>query len=126
MILVDTDVIIWMCRGSIKARDVLIAHPAPFISSVTRMELVQGMRNRQELLLLNKSFRELGIKTIHIDTGISSRATLLVESHYHKNHLMLADALIAATALQEFLPLLSGNYKHYKDIAGLEIMPFKV
>jgi len=125
LILVDSDVLIWMCRGNAKAKDVLIAHPGPFISVVTRMELVQGMRSHKELIFLNRSLLELGVKTIHLDTDISSRASLLVEAHFHSHHLMLADALIAATALQEGLRLLTGNAKHYRAIAGIDLMLFK-
>lgn len=125
MILVDSDVLIWMCRGNAKAKDVLIAHPGPFISSITRMELVQGMRNRKELIYLNRTFLELGVRTIHLDVDISSRASLLVETHFHTHHLMLADALIAATALQQGLRLLTGNAKHYGVIPGLDVMKFK-
>jgi len=125
LILVDSDVLIWMCRGNAKAKDVLIAHPGPFISSITRMELVQGMRNRKELIYLNRTFLELGVRTIHLDVDISSRASLLVETHFHTHHLMLADALIAATALQQGLRLLTGNAKHYGVIPGLDVMKFK-
>jgi predicted nucleic acid-binding protein len=114
-----------MCRGDAKARDVLIAHPGPFISAVSKMELVQGMRNRKELHYLNRSFLELGVRVIHLNPDISSRAMLLVEDHYHSHHLMLADALIAVTAIQDGLPLLSGNVKHYRSIAGLELLQFK-
>jgi len=114
-----------MCRGNAKAKDVLIAHPGPFISSITRMELVQGMRNRKELIYLNRTFLELGVRTIHLDVDISSRASLLVETHFHTHHLMLADALIAATALQQGLRLLTGNAKHYGVIPGLDVMKFK-
>ena len=125
LILVDSDVLIWMCRGNVKAKDMLVTHPGPFISSVTRMELVQGMRSHKELVFLNRSFLELGVRTIHLDADISSRATLLVEAHFHSHHLMLADALIAATAIQEGLRLLTGNSKHYRAIPGLDLMPFK-
>lgn len=114
-----------MCRGNIKARDILLAHPGPFISAVSKMELVQGMRNHKELHYLNRTFLELGVRVIHLNPDISSRAMLLVENNYHSHHLMLADALIAATAIQDGLPLLTGNGKHYRSIAGLEVMLFK-
>ena len=37
----------------------------------------------------------------------------------------VADALIAATALQQGLRLLTGNAKHYGVIPGLDVMKFK-
>ncbi len=96
------------------------------LSVVTRMELVQGMRSRQELPLLNRTLVALEARTLDIDAAISSRASLLVEAHFHRHHLMLADTLIAATALQHGLPLLTGNHKHYRNLPGLEIRRFRI
>jgi predicted nucleic acid-binding protein len=126
LILVDTDVFIWLLRGREEAREALLSSDGTHLSVVTRMELVQGMRSRQELPLLNRTLVALGAKTVDIDAAISSRASLLVESHFHSHHLLLADALIAATALQHGLPLLTGNHKHYKNIPGLDLQKFKI
>jgi hypothetical protein len=90
------------------------------------MELVQGMHSRQELPLLNRTLMALEAKTLDIDPAISSRASLLVEAHFHSHHLLLADALIAATALQNGLPLLTGNHKHYRNLPGLEVRRFRL
>jgi len=124
--LVDTDVFIWLLRGREEARDALLSIDGIHLSVVTRMELVQGMRSRRELPLLNRTLVALGAKTLDIDPAISSRASLLVESHFHSHHLLLADALIAATALQQGIPLLTGNHKHYKNLPGLNLQKFKV
>lgn len=126
MILVDTDVFIWLLRGREEARDALLSAEGVHLSVVTRMELVQGMRTRQELPPLNRTLVALGAKTLDIDAAISSRASLLVEAHFHSHHLMMTDALIAATALQHGLPLLTGNAKHYKNLPGLELRKFKL
>jgi len=45
---------------------------------------------------------------------------------WHLSHQMLmADALIAATAIEHGLPLLSGNEKHYRFLKMLTLEGFK-
>jgi predicted nucleic acid-binding protein len=34
------------------------------------------------------------------------------------------DAIIAATAVENYIPLVTANKKHFKDIAGLELKIF--
>jgi len=49
-LIIDTDVLIWDLRGNQKAK-ALIHDSNPFkISVVTYIELVQGMRNKTELV----------------------------------------------------------------------------
>jgi len=124
--LVDTDVLIWFLRGRDEARRILLKTEGLRISAVTRMEVVQGLRDRKELPLLHRTLANLGIRTIEIDSSISSRASLLVENHFHSHHLQMADALIAATAQEHGLALLTGNFKNYKDVPGLELHRFVV
>ena len=45
----DTDVMIWAFRGNSKALDAIDAAADRSISSVTYMELLQGVRNKKEL-----------------------------------------------------------------------------
>ena len=46
--LVDTDVLIWYLKGNENAYQVIENSSNFFISVVTYMELVQGMRNKKE------------------------------------------------------------------------------
>ncbi len=52
--LVDTDVLIWHLRGYPKATQRLDQLDKLTISAVTYLELLQGMRNRAELVALQK------------------------------------------------------------------------
>lgn len=67
------------------------------------MELVQGMRNARELKQLQRDLRLWRATLLPISEGISQRAAALVEKHYLSHHLQLADALIAATAIEHRL-----------------------
>jgi predicted nucleic acid-binding protein len=122
--LVDTDVIIWYMRGNEKARDYLDANPYFQISVVTYMELVQGMRNKQELRALRRALRSWNAEVIYINEEISSKAMFYVEQHYLSHSVALADALIAATAVSYGLSLLTGNDKHYKVLKEVDVNKF--
>ncbi|NCQ19454.1 MAG: VapC toxin family PIN domain ribonuclease [Ignavibacteria bacterium CG22_combo_CG10-13_8_21_14_all_37_15] len=125
MTMIDTDVLIWYMRGNIKAKEVIEKLNGFFISVVTYMELVQGMRNKSELTLLRSALRKWDVKILFINEDISAKAMFLVEEHYLSNSLVLADALIASTAVSNGLTLLTGNTKHYKVIKNLELEEFK-
>lgn len=119
--LVDTDVLIWNLRGHQHAAEVLDGMRGFFLSSVTYMELVQGMRNKAELRRLRQAIHFWNAATAHVSDAISARACYLVEEHALADSLYMADALIAATALEMGVPLLTGNVKHYRRIKGIEL-----
>ena len=123
--LIDTDVIIWYMRGNEKAKKLITSSIGFHISVVTYMELVQGMKNKTELLALRKAMRLWKTNIVYIDHEISSKAMFYVEQHYLSNALELADALIAATSVSTGLPLATGNYKHYKVFKELDLTRFR-
>lgn len=125
MILVDTDVLIWNLRGNERAATVLDQADGFYLSSVTYIELVQGLRNKEEFRQLRRALSFWKAEIIHVNESISARASYLVEEHAFADALQLADALIAATALETGWPLLTGNTKHYKRIQGMEIERFR-
>jgi predicted nucleic acid-binding protein len=55
----------------------------------------------------------------------SHRAVTLIEEHSLKDGLRVADALIAATAHEAALPLVTGHHKHFRSIGGLAVIPFR-
>jgi len=125
MLMIDTDVIIWYMRGNQKAYDVIEKQNGFYISVITYMELVQGMRNKRELALMRRALRKWNAKILFLNEEISTKAMFLIEQHYLSNSLMLADALIAATAISKGFTLFTGNTKHYKVIKNLELENFK-
>lgn len=123
--LIDTDIIIFYMRGNEKAKQLIVNNIGFHISVVTYIELVQGMRNKNELLSLRKALRAWKTNIIYIDHEISSKAMFYVEQHYLSHALELADALIAATSVSTGIPLVTGNYKHYKVVKELDLTRFK-
>lgn len=124
--LIDTDVIIWYMRGNQKALKTLKNYKGFTISVVTYMELVQGMRNKNELTSLRKALKSWDTKIIYITEEISSKAMFYVEQHYLSHSVQLADALIGATAVAYGIPLLTGNDKHYRIVKDIKLSKFQI
>ena len=122
--LIDTDVLIWHMRGNENARGAIYRIEHPAVSIITQMELVQGLRNKRELAVLHQFFDYRGFKVLPVNESISQRALFLMEEWRLSHQLMMADALIAATAMEHGLPLLSGNAKHYRFLTMLELNRF--
>lgn len=123
--LVDTDVFIWYMKANEKAYKIIEEEPDLNLSVVSYIELVQGMRNKKELNVLRKALKEWKANLIYISEEISAKAMFYIEQHYLSHSLHLADALIAATAVSNGLPLLTANDKHYKMIKNLQIKCFR-
>jgi len=119
--LVDTDVLIWNLRGNEKAAELLDNLGGFSLSAVSYMELVQGVRDKSELIALRRALRFWNANVQPLDEQISSRAMFLMESHALSHGLQVADALIAATAISLGSRLLTANDKHYRVIDGLEM-----
>jgi predicted nucleic acid-binding protein len=89
------------------------------------MELVQGMRNRNELASLRRFMRKRKVQVLYINEEISTKAMFYVEQNYLSGSILLADALIAASAATNGLAILTANDKHYKVIKELELNKFR-
>ena len=122
---IDTDVLIWYMKGNEKAYKTFENSTNFFISVVTYMELVQGMRNKKELNSLRKALYGWNSKVLYISEEISAKATFFVEQHFLSHPIQLADALLGATAIAYGLPILTGNDKHYKIMKEVQIKKFR-
>ena len=122
---IDTDVLIWYIKGNDNAYRAIEDSKPFFISVVTYMELVQGMRNKNELNSLRKALHAWNAKILYISEEISVKAMFFVEQHFLSHSIQLADALIGATAISHGLSILTGNDKHYKIFKGLQIKKFR-
>jgi hypothetical protein len=123
--MIDSDVLIWYLRGNEKAFKVIEEQNGFFISVISYMELVQGMQNKRELTLLRKTMRNWNARILYINEDISAKAMFFVEQHFLSNSIVLADALIGATAISNGLKLLTANIKHYKALKNIELETFR-
>ena len=121
LLLVDTDVLIWLLRGRISARLAVEACASVEISAVNYMELLQGVRDNAELRLLRRTVRLNGWRILPLTEAIGHRATSYIERFALSHGLRLADALIAASAAEVGGTLLTANARHYRCIRDISL-----
>ncbi len=123
--LFDTDIIIWYLRGNGKAAQVIQNSDVRYISTVVYMELLQGARDKRETKLIRSFLKEAGFEILPLTENIGHRASVYMEEYCLKNGMCMADALLAATAVENQIVLCTANRKHYKAIAEIELKIFK-
>ena len=118
--LIDTDVIIDVSRGNAAAANFVDSLDDITISIITAHELIVGARNQREASGIDSL-----IKTypVHGELGvqITGLAYELLKRYAKADGLRTFDALIAATAIQVGLTLVSRNRKHFQMIGGLNL-----
>jgi len=125
MVIIDTDVLIWYLRGDENAQKSIAANIPFKISVITYIELLQGMKDKNELRILQKYLKNWSTEIMHINENISTRAMFFIEDYYLNHSMEMADAIIAATALETGDMLLTANDKHYRYIPHIQIQKFR-
>jgi predicted nucleic acid-binding protein len=126
-VVLDTDILVWYFRGNERARRFLEAIPYPdrTLSALTRMELIQGCRNRAEMARV-KAFTSANFSVVfYPDESTIHRATRLLEEHALPDGLRVVDALLAASALNADCAFATANVRHYRPIKGLRLIEFR-
>lgn len=92
------------------------------ISAVTEMELITGCRNKRELGQLAQFLRRFD--RIKLSEAISDEAVRLLELYRLSHGLLIADSLIAATAITLAAPLISKNQRDFQFVTNLNLLPY--
>lgn len=124
-ILVDTDLLIDLANNDLVTKTRLVTESQRAIltiSVITQIELIIGCRNKKELEALNKFLLQFQI--LQLSENISIKAEQLVRIYYLSHGLLIADALIAGTAIEFQIPLLSKNQRDYCFIQDLNLLPY--
>ena len=120
--IVDTDILIDAGRGvpeAIACLQDIKANSTLTISIVTQMELLVGCRNKSELQKLDKFLKQFQI--VKVNETISDKSVELLRLYRLSHGLLIADSLIAATALTLNVAFISKNQRDYKFISGLNL-----
>lgn len=123
--LFDTDVIIWVLRGNRRAAAAIDKEDRLDLSVISYMELAQGAHDKEDLRLMRRYLADLGFNLLPLSENIGHRASIYIEEYTLRSSLGVPDALIAATAVENKIPLCSGNAKHYRAIAEIELKVFR-
>ena len=121
----DTDVLIWVQRGNEKAARTVDRSNDRHISIVTYMELLQATKNKKQHDCVSDFLKEFGFQTLALTENIGHRAAVYVEEYCLSHGIRAVDAIIAATATENHVPLCSGNAKHFRAIEGLKFKVFR-
>jgi predicted nucleic acid-binding protein len=124
-VIFDTDVLVWVQRHNPKAAHAINESKDRYLSALTYMELLQAAQNRKQHEYVTSFLRDLGFQTLPLTEGIGHRAAVYVAEYTLSHGLRAADAIIAATATENNLPLCSGNAKHYRAIQELKLKVFR-
>ena len=89
------------------------------------MELVQGVRDKEELRMLRRTIRVNEWRILPLTEDVSHRATMYIESYALSDGLRVADALIAAAAVQSGAALMTANTRHYKCIPDIALEQYR-
>ncbi len=123
--LFDTDILIWVQRRNQKAAELINREPKLFISIQTYMELIQGASDKKHLDYVKDFLALYNFTVLPLTENIGHRASVYMESYALASGLRSGDAIIAATATENNLTLVTGNGKHFKPISELKMRLFK-
>ena len=124
-IIVDTDILIDIGRGeksAIEYLEKLTDEIRVAISAVTEMELIVGCQNKAELRSMERFLRRFEI--LKLNEPISDEAVTLLQEYRLSHGLLIADAVIAATAINYNLSFVSKNQKDYRFIEKLDLISY--
>jgi predicted nucleic acid-binding protein len=123
--LFDTDVLIWVLRGNANAARAVDQADERAISIVTYMELLQGARDKREIRVIKGFLGEFRFGTAPLSENIGHRASIYLLEYGLSISMSLADALVAATAVEGRQTLLTANLRHYRPIRDLAVRVFR-
>ena len=117
--LVDSDVLIDISRGKAPARDYIDALPEGWaVSQISALELLVGARDKRDLADIDTFLSAYVI--VPLQGLIGTRAYELLKLYAKSHGLHVFDSLIAATAMEEGLTLVTKNRGHFGVIKRLE------
>jgi hypothetical protein len=95
------------------------------LSVQTYMELLQCAVNKKQQKYTKDFLTAFGFIVLPLTENIGHRASIYIEEYALAAGLRAGDAIIAATAVENNLPLVSSNARHFKKIKDIQLKSFK-
>jgi len=123
--LYDTDILIWIQRGNTKAAKLLERDSDKYLSIQSYMELLQGAKNKTQHKYVKDFINEFEFAILPLTENIGHRALIYVAEYTLSSDMRAGDAIIAATAIENNMTLVSSNIKHFKVVKELQLKTFR-
>ena len=123
--LFDTDILIWIQRGNVKAANLVDRTDERLISVQTFMELLQAARDKRQHAVIKRYLQDLSFSVLPLTENIGHRALVYVEEYGLSSGMRSGDAIVAATATENGLTLATGNARHFRPVKGLALRIFR-
>jgi predicted nucleic acid-binding protein len=123
--LFDTDIFIWVQRGKKKAARLVDRSKQRYLSVFSYMELLQSAKDGEQLRRTHDFISAFDFVVLPLTENIGHRALIYLEEHTFSHGLRVGDAIIAATAAENNMMLISSNAKHFRPIKELKLKLFK-
>ncbi len=117
--LLDTNIFSRIFTGDKEVKEFIETLDAA-ICTVVYVECLQGSKSNHEKSIVESYLTRFEIN--HITINISTRTIDLIRTYSNTHGLLLADALIAATCLEENLALLTYNVNDFRFIQNLRYL----
>ena len=121
----DTDIFIWVQRKNEQAAGLIDESPQRYLSIQSYMELLQCAENKGQHKYIKEFLNEYNFIVLPLTENIGHRASIYVEEYTLSSHLRAGDSIIAATAVENNMILVTSNAKHFKPIKELQLNIFK-
>ena len=121
----DTDIFIWVQRGNKNAARLIDKTEDRYLSIQSYMELLQGAKNKLQHKSVKDFISDFGFSVLPLNENIGHRALIYVEEYALSSGMRAGDAIIAATAVENNLSVVSSNAKHFKVVRELQLNVFK-
>jgi predicted nucleic acid-binding protein len=124
-VIFDTDILIWIQRGNEKAATLVDKAVDRYLSILSYMELLQGATSKKQHSMVKEFLKLYGFQILPLTENVGYRALIYVEEYSLSSGLRAGDAIIAATATENNMTLVTGNRKHFKPIKDLTLKLFR-
>ena len=116
----DTDILIWIQRGNLKAAKLLESDPERCLSIQSYMELLQDASDKAQHRHVKDFICKFNIQVLPLSENIGHRALVYVEEFSQSAGMRAADAIIASTAVEANIQLCTSNARHFRVVNELK------
>ena len=117
--LLDTNILIEFLKGNKDIAEFIEREQRLFISVISIFELLRGARDKRE----RKTIKQFAgaFEVIHLTQEISKEALTIFEGYYPRYGVGILDSLIAASAKDRNLQLITLDRKHFAPIKEVNV-----